>query len=322
MEKVLRASRAGFPCDRNLWYSVNVESCGEPDERTQRIFDVGTCLEPLVVEWLRRDGWDVEYNAGSQTAPFEVNIPLNGGLLSGHPDCFITRGDVKNVLADIKTMNERSFREWRRNGTLKSKPQYADQVHIYARGCLEMGRPVDHLAIVGVNKNTSELHIDFMEYDESRIAEILSRSERIMTMRDAPRTGSPRESWSCRYCEYREMCELHVPAAKPKPEACVEYTEDEGVIRAMRLLKDARDMGKESRDRESEAKELLDKYVKESGKTAIQGGGLIFRMTERVSSRFDTALFKREHPELVCEYQKPSLSVMYEVKDGSEYEDA
>ena len=76
MEKVLRASTAGFPCERSLWYSVNVEADCEPDERRQRIFDVGTCLEPLIVEWLRRDGWEVEYNAGSQSAPLELNIPL------------------------------------------------------------------------------------------------------------------------------------------------------------------------------------------------------------------------------------------------------
>lgn len=322
MEKVLRASRAGFPCDRNLWYSVNVEYCGEPDERTQRIFDVGTCLEPLVVEWLRRDGWTVDYNPGSQEAALEVTVPLESGILAGHPDCFIAKGAITDCLADIKTMNERSYREWKRAGTIRSKPQYADQLHVYAKGCIRSGRRVSKLAIVGMNKNTSELHIDFMEYDESRIAGILSRSERILSQPNAPTSGSPRESWCCSYCEYRGMCELHVPAAKPKPEVGIEYTEDEGVIRAMRLLKDARDLGKESRDRESEAKALLDEYVKESGKTAIQGGGLIFHMTERVSSRFDTALFKREHPELVCEYQKPGLSVMYEVKDVSEYEDA
>ncbi len=47
MEKVLSASKAGFPCMRNVWYTVNGYQ-GVSDERTQRIFDVGTCLEPQI----------------------------------------------------------------------------------------------------------------------------------------------------------------------------------------------------------------------------------------------------------------------------------
>ena len=315
MKKVLRASKAGFPCDRSLWYSVNVEPDGELDERTQRIFDVGTCLEPLVVEWLRQEGWEVEYNAGSQNAPLEVSIELDKGRISGHPDCFLSLGKLKNVLADIKTMNDRAFTQWRREGTLKSKPQYADQLHIYALGCQEQGREVNELAIVGVNKNNSDLHIDFFSYDEARMTSILERSERVLSALEAPSADSPRESWCCGYCEYRGMCDLYSIPFVPEPVPDVEYTEDEEVIRAMRQLKEARELGKESREREAEAKALLDEHMKAGGKTAIQGGGLIFRLLERESSRFDTAAFKKEHPEMLSEYLKTSTSMVYEVKE-------
>ncbi|MBR1487130.1 MAG: hypothetical protein IJ597_07755, partial [Synergistaceae bacterium] len=77
MVKTLRASKAGYPCDRNLWYAVN-NFKGIITEKTQRIFDTGTCLEPLVVEWLRKDGWTVNYNQGSQNADLEFKIPVNG----------------------------------------------------------------------------------------------------------------------------------------------------------------------------------------------------------------------------------------------------
>ena len=111
MEKLLSASKAGFPCMRNLWYTVNGHGgTGELDKKTQRIFDVGTCLEPLIVEWLRADGWDVEYNPGSQEAELKVEIPVLGGKLVGHPDCIISKGEVQNALVDIKTMNDRAFR--------------------------------------------------------------------------------------------------------------------------------------------------------------------------------------------------------------------
>ncbi len=124
--KVLSASKAGFPCLRNLWYTVNGYSGTENNSRTQRIFDVGTVLEPLIVDWLRQDGWLVEYNPGSQQAALEVSIPVKGGKLTGHPDCIISKGDVQNALVDIKTMNDRTFRALKRDGTLKAFSNYAD----------------------------------------------------------------------------------------------------------------------------------------------------------------------------------------------------
>ena len=106
MHKVLHASKCGFPCQRNLFYSINEpQEASSTSSRTQRIFDVGTALEPVIVQWLRSDGWEVEYNQGSQNAELEVHIPVNGGCLVGHHDCFISKPDgPHNILADIKTM--------------------------------------------------------------------------------------------------------------------------------------------------------------------------------------------------------------------------
>lgn len=316
MGKVMRASTAGFPCERHLWYSVNDPLDGERDERSQRIFDVGTCLEPLVVDWLRQDGWTVEYNAGSQEAPYEVKIELADGILAGHPDCIISRGDVQNVLVDIKTMNDRSFRIWRREGSVKSKPQYVDQLHIYALGCKEDGRKIERLGIVGVNKNNSEMYIDLFEYDESRIASILERTERVLKAEVEPEQDSPRESWCCGYCEYAELCDKVKPEVKPVERSPELVTEDEQLIEAMRDLKQARELGKEARDLEASAKAILDEYVSSSGKRELQGGGLMFELLEREMSRFDTTQFKKDHPELVRAYTKVSVSKVYEVKES------
>ena len=52
-----------------------------------------------LVEWLRQNGWSVEYNPCSHNTVIELSIPLNGGVLAGHPD------GLQNVLADIKTIN-------------------------------------------------------------------------------------------------------------------------------------------------------------------------------------------------------------------------
>ena len=217
MDKVLRASKAGFPCHRNLWYSVNGHKSSANNtaySKSQRIFDVGTYLEPLVVEWLRQDGWNVEYNPGSQNAALELSIPLNGGVLAGHPDCFISRPDgLQNVLADIKTMNDRAFTQWKREGSIASKPQYVDQLHVYAMGAIQAGRTVEHLAIVGINKNNSDMHIDVFDFDPLRAEDIQNRAEIIFEAEVPPTENCPAENWCCGYCEFHSICELvNVPS--------------------------------------------------------------------------------------------------------------
>lgn len=317
MGKELSASQAGFPCMRNLWYTVN-NGCQneECDKKTQRIYDVGTALEPVIVEWLKADGWEVEYNPGSQNAEVRVEVPVNGGKLIGHPDCIMSRGEISNALVDIKTMNERAFTQWRREGTLKSKPQYVTQLHIYAMGLKAQGRKIEHLGIVGVNKNNSEMHIDIFDYDEFHGQDIKDFTEILFETEKVPELGCPAESWACSYCDYSDICGLHKkPQPVTKDDEPLTQTEDVVIISAMQELKASREKKREAREMEEHAKSVLDESVRDKGLRGIQGGDLVFTMTERVSSRFDSQAFKEAHPEMLREYTKSSSSVIYSVKE-------
>ncbi len=130
--KVLRASRIGTLCDRALFYLVaGAEEI--TSEKSQRIFEVGKVLEPVIVSWLRNDGWNVKRNMlDSTNEGMRLSLEVAGGTITAHPDCIISREDSPLILADIKTMNERSFRTLKCDGTVKSHPQYADQLTIYA----------------------------------------------------------------------------------------------------------------------------------------------------------------------------------------------
>ena len=316
MEKVLRASKAGFPCERNLWYSTNGFK-GIVSSRTQKIFDTGTCLEPLVVEWLRQDGWEVKYNQGSQNADLEFIIPLHGGIIAGHPDAFISRPGCENVLVDIKTMNERAWIQWKREGSIKSKPQYVDQIHIYAMGAIWANYKVDKLGIVGLNKNTSAIHIDFFDFDPKRFEEIQKRAMRIFEFEEAPSKNSPSEKWCCGYCEYAHLCELN--ATKEKDTAVGDdtaVTSDEDVINAMQLLKEARELSKAGEELEGEAKTVLDEKIRQRGIKSVKAGNLILSLSERTSNRFSSTAFKAAHPDMYQEFVKPSTSVTYNLKEA------
>ena len=315
MEKVLRASKIGFPCLRNLYYSVNGTE-GITSPKTQRIFDVGTYLEPLVVEWLRADGWDVEYNPGSQNAELEVTVPLEGGILAGHPDCFISKGDIINCLVDIKTMNERSYTQWKREGTLSSKPQYVDQLHVYAMGCIRSGRKIEKLGVVAVNKNNSDWHIDLFDFDFYRAADLQDRANAVFAMAAPPVDDSPSEAWCCNYCEFSHLCELK--GTKPKPKdlpMLAEPIESLTVSSAIHDLVMARDLAKQAKAMETEAKQALLAEAKAKGVKRFQEGGYTCAISERQATRFDTAGFRRAHPDLAEQYTTTSTSTYFDLKE-------
>ena len=77
----------------------------------------------------------------------------------------------------------------------------------------------------------------------------------------------------------------------------------------------SRTLAKESRELESHAKKVLEEHIKESGKTKIHGGGVLFSLTERKRSVFDSTGFKKDYPDLALKYMKESASLMYEVKE-------
>ena len=114
--KVLRASRIGSLCDRALFYSVN----GAEEiisENRRKILEVGRVLEPVIVHWLRNDGWNVRRNLFiNSNEGMSLSLSVNGGIIEAHPDCVISREDSGLILADIKTMNDRSFRSLKREG--------------------------------------------------------------------------------------------------------------------------------------------------------------------------------------------------------------
>lgn len=60
--KLLRASRIGHPCDRNLFYFVSGAEEIINAKSSRIIFDIGKTLEPVIISWLRSDGWNVKRN--------------------------------------------------------------------------------------------------------------------------------------------------------------------------------------------------------------------------------------------------------------------
>ena len=312
--KVLRASRIGSLCDRALFYSVSgAEEI--TSEKSQRIFEVGRVLEPVIVSWLRYDGWNVQRNLFlNSNEGMSLSISLNGGTIEAHPDCVISREDSGLILADIKTMNDRSFRSLKREGTAKSHPQYADQLTIYAQALRERGHNIEQLAIVALNKNNCEGYIDFFQFEQQRFESLRERAERIFACEEAPEQGSRFQGWCCDYCGYAHLCELAKKDTTVGDES-IPATNNQEVIDAVELLSESRDMEKAAKELSDEAKVVLDKLIRQQGIRSVRCGNLILILNEIKSSRLDTTALKKAHPELVSEFTKQSSSVRYDLKE-------
>ena len=90
--------------------------------QSERILELGKLLEPTIINWLRNDGWKVRRNPiDNSNDEMTLNIRINGGIISAHPDCFISRKNGEMILADIKSMNDRSFRALKREGTAQGR---------------------------------------------------------------------------------------------------------------------------------------------------------------------------------------------------------
>ena len=312
--KVLRASKIGSLCDRSLFYYVNgAEEI--TSEKSQRIFEVGRVLEPVIISWLRSDGWNVRRNLFlNSNEGMSLSLSVNGGTIEAHPDCVISREDTSLILADIKTMNDRSFRYLKRDGTAKSHPQYADQLTIYAHALRERGYEINTLAVVALNKNNCEGHIDFFQFEQENFEALKKRAERIFAYEEAPEQGDRFQGWCCSYCGYAHLCELANKDTAVGDES-VPATNNQEVIDAVELLSESRELERTGKELADEAKAVLDKLIRQQGIRSVRCGNLILVLNEIKSSRLDTTALKKAHPELVSEFMKQSSSVRYDLKE-------
>ena len=313
-DKVLRASRIGHPCDRNLWYSVN-GATEETNEKSKRIFELGKILEPVIINWLRNDGWKVRRNPIDESNEgISLSISVNGGTISAHPDCLISNEDSGVILADIKTMNDRAFRSLKREGTIKAFPNYADQLTIYAQAMKNSGFNVDKLAIVALNKNDCEGHIDFFDFEPERFNALKQRAENIFATQDAPDKGERFQDWCCSYCGFNPICELFKKDTTVGNDDIL-ATDNENVINAVELLSESREMEKAAKELSDEAKVVLDKEIRQQGIKSVRVNNLVLVLNEIISSRLDTTALKKAHPELIQSFMKNTSSVRYDLKE-------
>ena len=320
MEKVLSGSKVGHPCDRKLWYAAQgLEEQVSPAAR--RTFAVGHALEPLVVQFMKEDGYTVFHNDKCHEDEPDFVIPLKGGVITGRHDIRFCSGsdDRCLVLGDIKTMNSMAYTLWRRYGTKKKYPQYVVQLTVYYHGLKEWAPEIGaslngKLAVVGFNKDNSTYAIETFDYSSSLWEEIKERCERIFAA-SSPPVPEELPSWACSYCGYSHICEAN-PAKKDDVSA-VEVDEEETemaaelLAQAQLLKEDVSSLSKEVKNMEEKAKKVLGRYA--GCYEVIKAGRYVVEITPSKRSVLDTKELKVKRPEIYRAFLREKLSYRYKV---------
>ena len=195
----LGASQIGSQCERALWYSYHHCKLPAFSGRMLRLFETGKREEERIIRELRRAGVYVcdLGNDGNQ-----IRFEMFGGRFAGSIDGMVVgipEAPKTPHLLEIKTANDKSYKQMLKHGVEHSKPLHFAQMMVYM-GAVGLKRAL----YIVVNKNTDEIYSERIEFHKPTYDLLINKAERIVTS-DAPLERF--ESFECKWCEYQKICE-------------------------------------------------------------------------------------------------------------------
>lgn len=198
-------SGVGEPCLRKRQFEHFFAEVGAINARTQRIFSVGHLFEEIFYKEAREEGYEIW---GDQQ-----DLELLDGKLGGHCD-----GQIKNIpeapktthVLELKTLNDKSWKDSQKNGVQKSKPVYYTQMQLYMKAL-----KLDRALFVAINKNDCQYYIERVKIDRDHIDEQLNRTIDVFDSPVLlPRISDRISYYACGWCQYKDICHNNMPIRK------------------------------------------------------------------------------------------------------------
>jgi hypothetical protein len=190
----LGGSYIGKECERDLWYSYHNPQTIE-DPRVSRIMDMGHLLESYCISLLKHSGYEVFYeDENGKQFGFE------DGIFKGNIDAVIVI-DGKPLLLEVKSANEKRFKEMVKVGIEQSDPVYYYQVQSYMHKM-----DLDKCLFFVINKNDCDLHAEFIDYNKMHAEYIINRGLEVVNGEIPPRKYKTKAFFRCKFCRYSEEC--------------------------------------------------------------------------------------------------------------------
>lgn len=193
-------SMCGHHCERYLWLNFRWAVIQKFSGRMLRLFRRGHLEEITIVDDLRSAGLEIT-NTGATQARVDF-----GGHVSGSMDGRIERGvpgaATKPHLLEIKTHNDKSFKDLSKKGVKESKPMHWAQMQAYM-----LGSVLENALYVAINKNDDSIYTERLKIDVDKAEKLVERACRIATSDRMPAPISTDKSWyQCKMCPMSDFC--------------------------------------------------------------------------------------------------------------------
>ena len=195
----LGVSILGHPCERWLWLQFRWAVREAFSGRMLRLFRRGQDEERSIARDLTHAGIEMSECLDNQTL-------LNFGChISGHPDGIaigVPEAPRTAHLVEMKTHNDKSFQQLKKQGVEQAKPMHFVQMQIYM-----LGRKLTRALYVAVNKNDDEYYMERLEYNPAVARKYLERGKRLVLDDRLPPPLSNDPTWyQCGFCAAKDFC--------------------------------------------------------------------------------------------------------------------
>ncbi len=190
------ASSIGNPCSRAIWYAYKGHAKKPFTAKQLRTFEMGRILEGMIKDQVRLLGLPLEDNA-QITACYDDDVKIFQGNVDGMLEI-----NGRYVILEIKTAKDSSFQTFVTKGLRTWSPNYYSQVQAY------MGmKGVESAYILVLNKNTGDLHDEYVQFDDLFYHELKAKAKIISEAIEPPeRVNKSPLYYICAMCQYKEVC--------------------------------------------------------------------------------------------------------------------
>lgn len=197
----LGASLIGHECDRYLWMTFRWAAKPEFEGRILRLFNTGVREEDRIHKELRGIGVDLYVEENGKQITCRDETGHFGGSVDGVGKGFPEAPKAWAVL-ECKTHSAKSFADLQKKGVKESKPRHYAQMQVYM-GLLKLERAL----YFAVNKDTDELHTEWVHFEESDFDALLARAKRtIEATEPPPKLSDDPAYWQCKGCDFYAQC--------------------------------------------------------------------------------------------------------------------
>lgn len=216
----LGCSEIGKECNRALWFSFRWATKKNFEGRILRLFGTGHREEPRFIQELR--GIGVEIHDRDPETKQQIRFVGYKGHLAGSCDGIgkgFPEGPKSWAIVEFKTHGDKSFTELQKNGVEKAKYEHFIQMQMYM-GFAELDRAL----YLAVNKNTDELHSEWIHFDAALFERFNERAQMIIESGE-PLEGISKEAafYKCKFCDHSDVCHTDKVAVK-SCRSCVHST--------------------------------------------------------------------------------------------------